>query len=68
MLTLILVRHGETLENGLKIAQGQTDGTLTEKGKAENDTLGKGLQQFSLEQFIPVRWGGTANGRSHSPS
>ncbi|MBK6938150.1 MAG: histidine phosphatase family protein [Chitinophagaceae bacterium] len=48
MLTLILVRHGETLENGLKIAQGQTDGTLTEKGKAENDTLGKGLQQFSF--------------------
>lgn len=48
MTTLIIVRHGETVENGLKIAQGQTDGTLTEKGKAENDTLGKELQQFSF--------------------
>ncbi len=49
MLTLIIVRHGETVENGLKIAQGQTDGTLTEKGKAENDALGKELQQFSFK-------------------
>lgn len=49
MLTLIIVRHGETVENGLKIAQGQTDGTLTEKGKAENDTLGRELQQFSFK-------------------
>lgn len=46
MITLIIARHGETIENGLNICQGQTHGTLSETGEKENKLLGIQLQQF----------------------
>lgn len=49
MITLIIVRHGETIENGSGICQGQTDGTLSEKGIKENDELGKKLKQYNFQ-------------------
>jgi broad specificity phosphatase PhoE len=49
MTTLIIVRHGETIENGLGICQGQTDGTLTENGIKNNDLLGIQLRQFNFQ-------------------
>lgn len=48
MITLIIARHGETIENGLNICQGQTPGTLSETGIKENELLGIALQKFSF--------------------
>lgn len=48
MITLIIARHGETIENGLNICQGQTHGTLSETGIKENELLGIALQKFSF--------------------
>jgi probable phosphoglycerate mutase len=49
MVTLIIVRHGETIENISGISQGQTDGTLSEKGKKENDALGCKLKKYQFK-------------------
>ena len=35
MMTLYIVRHGQTEENLKRILQGHMPGTLTEKGKEE---------------------------------
>jgi broad specificity phosphatase PhoE len=44
-LKLLLVRHGNTLENAANIAQGQTDGTLSEQGLRENEALALQLKE-----------------------
>lgn len=44
-MKLLLVRHGNTLENAANIAQGQTDGTLSEKGVHDNETLALQLKE-----------------------
>jgi probable phosphoglycerate mutase len=49
MINLVIARHGETVENGLNICQGQTDGTLSEKGKKDNEQLGIRLKQFAFQ-------------------
>ncbi len=45
-MKLLIVRHGVTIENDSRIAQGQTHGTLSEKGMAENEELGRQLQEY----------------------
>jgi broad specificity phosphatase PhoE len=47
-LNLIIVRHGVTIENKANIAQGQTDGTLSEQGIRENEILGLQLKEASF--------------------
>lgn len=47
-LKLIIVRHGVTLENAANIAQGQTDGTLSEQGIKENEYLAVQLKDHSF--------------------
>lgn len=47
-MKLIIVRHGVTEENDARIAQGQTDGTLSAKGKQENVLLGEKLKNSSF--------------------
>jgi broad specificity phosphatase PhoE len=49
MKRLIIVRHGETIENELNICQGQEHGSLSEKGTRENEKLGLQLKQFSFQ-------------------
>ena len=57
MNRLIIARHGETIENGLNICQGQHHGTLSEKGIRENEKLGVQLKQFSFQTIYssPLR-------------
>ena len=57
MNRLIIARHGETIENGLNICQGQDHGTLSEKGIRENEKLGVQLKQFSFQTIYssPLR-------------
>ncbi|MBI3137806.1 MAG: histidine phosphatase family protein [Sphingobacteriales bacterium] len=45
-MKLLIVRHGVTIENDSHIAQGQTHGTLSETGIAENEQLGRQLQEY----------------------
>ncbi|MBI5373081.1 MAG: histidine phosphatase family protein [Sphingobacteriales bacterium] len=45
-MKLLIVRHGVTIENDSHIAQGQTHGTLSEKGITENEELGRQLQEY----------------------
>jgi probable phosphoglycerate mutase len=47
-LKLIIVRHGVTIENKANIAQGQTDGMLSEQGKKENEHLAVQLKDLSF--------------------
>ncbi len=51
MIKLILVRHGETIENVRGICQGQTDGTLSKKGIAENKLLAKELSDHQIHKI-----------------
>ncbi len=47
-MKLLLIRHGVTLENAANIAQGQTDGTLSEQGLKENEVLALQLKDHSF--------------------
>ncbi len=49
MLNLIIVRHGQTIENKLRICQGQTEGILSEEGKVQNKTLAKHLKNHKID-------------------
>ena len=51
MIELIVVRHGETIENTQGICQGQTDGTLSEKGKEQNKLLAKELSNLKIHKI-----------------
>lgn len=48
-MILILVRHGETIENTMGICQGQTEGTLSEKGIKENKILAEQLKTYKID-------------------
>lgn len=48
-MKLILVRHGETIENKLGILQGQTHGKLTEKGVYQAKTLADYLISIDID-------------------
>lgn len=50
-ITLWLVRHGETLENRANICQGQTHGTLSDKGIAQAIQLGRRLKNRVFDQI-----------------
>lgn len=49
MITLIIARHGETIENGLNICQGQTHGILSETGIRQNEKLGAQLTKYQFQ-------------------
>ena len=51
MLKLIIVRHGETIENINGVCQGQTDGTLSEFGKQQNKLLAKELSTLQIHKI-----------------
>lgn len=51
MLKLIIVRHGETIENLLGICQGQTGGTLSKKGIENNKLLAKELSNLHIHKI-----------------
>lgn len=50
-MNIILVRHGETIENAAGIVQGQTPGTLSPKGLEQAQTVAESLRN---EQFDRV--------------
>jgi broad specificity phosphatase PhoE len=51
MNKLIIIRHGETIENSQRICQGQTQGTLSEKGIGQAQRVGKYLQNKDISQI-----------------
>lgn len=48
-MKLLIVRHGETIENIQRICQGQTHGTLSDKGVEEAKKIGVRLKHFSID-------------------
>lgn len=52
MLKLYLVRHGETDENLAGITQGQTCGTLSEKGKKQIQLLARRLKDEKFDLIV----------------
>lgn len=51
MIDFWLIRHGETIENATGTCQGQTDGTLSEKGQQQAVALGEVLQQKHFDHY-----------------
>lgn len=52
MTTLLLVRHGETVDNANQIMQGQTQGQLNEVGFAQARQLSNELATAEIDAFI----------------
>ncbi|MDO5663826.1 MAG: histidine phosphatase family protein [Bacteroidia bacterium] len=48
-MKLLIVRHSETIENIQRICQGQTHGTLSDKGVEEAKKTGLRLKLFSID-------------------
>ena len=51
MTTILLVRHGETVDNALQIMQGQTQGVLNERGREQARQV---AERLSTEQIDAV--------------
>ena len=51
MIEIIVVRHGETLENKRRIIQGQSEGYLSEYGKEKNKELGNLLKDKKIDKI-----------------
>ena len=51
-ITLLLTRHGETIENKKNILQGQLPGTLSELGIQQAEELAKRLVEVPLDVII----------------
>ncbi|RLD74801.1 MAG: hypothetical protein DRJ10_16425 [Bacteroidetes bacterium] len=51
MTELIIVRHGETVENTFGICQGQTEGTLSEQGIEQNKLLAEKLKEYKIHKI-----------------
>jgi len=49
-MKLVVVRHGETIENAKDIVMGQHDGTLSEKGIEQAKTAAEELKTENLDQ------------------
>lgn len=49
---LLLIRHGETVDNVNRIMQGQTPGKLTENGINQARSLGAELSQKHIDAFV----------------
>lgn len=52
MTTLLLARHGETIDNVRQIMQGQTQGELTPKGVLQAEELAARLADTDIQAFI----------------
>ena len=52
MTILLLVRHGETIDNARQIMQGQTQGQLSERGVAQAEELAKRLANVHVDAFV----------------
>jgi len=52
MTTLILVRHGETVDNVNQIMQGQTQGQLTAQGQLQAHRLAESLRSEPIDVFV----------------
>ena len=52
MFKLIIVRHGQTIENQKNICQGQSEGVLSEMGKKENKILAKRLSHYKIDALF----------------
>ena len=52
MTTLILVRHGETVDNVNQIMQGQTQGQLTAQGLLQAHRLAESLLSEPIDVFV----------------
>lgn len=50
--TLLLVRHGETVDNVNQIMQGQTQGMLTDSGIAQAKRLAQELAKERIDAFV----------------
>ena len=50
--TLLLIRHGETVDNVNKIMQGQTQGRLTTVGVEQARLLGERLKTRRIDAFV----------------
>lgn len=48
-MILILTRHGETVENSMKLIQGQSEGHLSEKGLHQAERLAKRLEGEKID-------------------
>lgn len=52
MTRLLLVRHGETVDNVNQIMQGQTQGELTQKGVLQAEELAQQMRDESIDVFV----------------
>ena len=52
MTKLLLVRHGETVDNARQIMQGQTQGALNETGWQQARELARQLKDESIDAFV----------------
>ena len=52
MTTLLLVRHGETVDNVRQIMQGQTQGKLTPNGIEQARALAAELKDTPIDVFV----------------
>lgn len=50
--TLLIIRHGETVDNVNKIMQGQTHGQLTDNGIEQARLLGEQLKARHIDAFV----------------
>lgn len=52
MTRLLLVRHGETVDNVNQIMQGQTQGELTQKGVLQAEDLAQQMRDEQIDVFV----------------
>ena len=52
MTKLLLVRHGETVDNAAQILQGQTPGKLNEKGIAQAEEVARKMVNERIDAFV----------------
>ena len=52
MTRLLLVRHGETVDNVNQIMQGQTQGELTQNGVLQAEELARQMTDEQIDVFV----------------
>lgn len=52
MVKLLLVRHGETVDNVNQVLQGQTHGRLSDNGRLQAQSLCEQLKEMPIDVFI----------------
>ena len=66
-MKLIIVRHGETIENQAKILQGHLPGTLSNKGIEQAKTIALNLKQEKIAAIYSSDLARAAD-TAHSPA